>query len=63
MSFYITLPNNSPNIFDNNTQSCFSTLLGSPLNLKGDYERVDKERGANVKGGTKISLKNKKKIV
>ena len=38
MSFYITLPSNSPNIFDNNTQSCFSTLLGSPLNLKGDYE-------------------------
>ena len=38
MSFYITLPSNSPNNTNGNTQSSYTTLLGSPLHLKGAYK-------------------------
>ena len=38
MSFYITLPSNSPSILNNNTQSSYTTLLNKPLHLKGPYE-------------------------
>lgn len=40
MSFYITLPSNSPSIMtnNNNTQASYTTLLNKPLNLKGPYE-------------------------